>query len=118
MKDNDADAPFLLGGWTLGYATGVAHGSDLPTYIYHEEIRDVLADGAMANKPAITFQNNATSIIVAHEVMHRFLGPHDENKDVTNQGLMNGVKAMQAPNGTDASLGLWLIAKKVRHCGE
>ena len=106
MKDNDADAPFLLGGWTLGYATGVAHGSDLPTYIYHEEIRDVLADGAMANKPAITFQNNATSVIVAHEVMHRFLGPHDENKDVTNQGLMNGVKAMQAPNGTDASLGV------------
>ena len=118
VQSNDRDMPFAAQSWTLGYATGVGESSDRPTFVYHEEIRDVITDGAGANAAApITFQPAAgaglaaqiaaaTSIIGAHEVMHRFLGSHNVNASVTNHGLMSGLLACQAPNGANPLLGV------------
>ena len=109
------DFPFLAQPqpWQLGYAAGP--GTDRSTFIYHEEIRDVIADatGKNVGANAVTFNHNitgnvtadVTSIIVAHETMHRFFGTHLQNTLVTNSGLMSGRNVLQHPNPNNPALG-------------
>lgn len=89
-SSNDPDVPFGQGQATYGYAT--EKNGDGGTFVYLEELRDIVADAAGANVPPVQFRQNVPAVMSAHEAAHRFLGPH--NISAINANLMNTYTAL------------------------
>ncbi len=89
--------------WILGYATGIVtdqpDSGDGNNWIYEEEIRDVFANTVA--RPAKPFRLNPRGIVTAHEILHRFFGPHGSNGDVNKTGIMDWGVAFFQRNAED-----------------
>jgi hypothetical protein len=96
--NTDADSPEV--GFAAWFANptaapalvGYSYGRDGqgPSVVYTEEIRDL-----RENDPDdVQSEPRLTTVVAAHEIMHRFYGWHDTGGQAANQNLMDGRRSM------------------------